>query len=163
MKTLVVLMGFAALAAPAAAQTRQASAAVTVERAVGVSQISRMIFNATATEDATITSAATAPSPEETTLVSSRAMAADAPAVIRISGDPGRAYRINLPRSISDPDTNATITDFSVWSDNSGDITETLSARMDQTGRDTLRVSGVLSVVAISDVSAAVPITVNYE
>ncbi|CAN5127429.1 hypothetical protein BH09PSE1_BH09PSE1_26600 [soil metagenome] len=162
MKTLFVLAGVtAALATPVLAQTRQTEATITVERSVGVSEVSRMIFNATSTTDTSASASMT--SPEETTLSRARGMAADAPAVIQISGDPGRAYRVNLPPSISDPQTNATITGFTVWSRNSGDITESLSARMDETGRDTLRVTGFLSAVAFSDVSAAVPITVNYE
>ncbi|CAN5346774.1 hypothetical protein BH10PSE1_BH10PSE1_21070 [soil metagenome] len=147
------------VAAPAMAQTRQTEASVTVERSVGVSEVSRMIFNATATTEQGVS----APPPEQTALSTAGGSAASAPAVIRITGDPGRAYRVNLPQSIADPLTNATITSLTVWSENSGDITTSLTARMDEEGRDTLRVTGFLSSVAFTDVNAAVPIVVNYE
>ena len=130
---------------------------MTVERSVGVSELSRMVFTASTA------SAETAPLPEQTVLSPTKAATADEPAVIQVSGDPGRAYRISLPDTIEDPATNATITGFTVWSRNSGDITTTLSARMDDEGRDTLRVTGVMRAVAFIDISAAVPITVNYE
>lgn len=148
-------------ASPVLAQTQRAQGTLTVERAVGVSEISRMVFNASATASESA-SGEMAP-PEQTTLSAATRLSADAPAVIRVSGDPGRSYRVNLPRSIEDPKTNATISGFSVWSHNSGDITESLTARMDETGRDTLRVSGFLSRLAFTDVTAAVPIVVNYE
>ncbi|WP_395652287.1 hypothetical protein [Brevundimonas sp.] len=164
MKTLLMLVGLTTgLATPTLAQTRQAEATVTIERSVGVSEISRMVFNASSTQQTATATATAAPPPEQTSLMDQRGTASDAPAVIRISGDPGRAYRVNLPGSIAAPQTNATITGFSVWSQNSGDITSSLTARMDGSGRDTLHVTGFLSSVAFTNVTAAVPIVVNYE
>lgn len=166
MRTVFILTGLVAvLATPAAAQSRQTEASVTIERSVGVSVLARMTFKASAADPAPMSTPASAvmPPPEETALSSNRGLPADTPAVIQVSGDPGRAYRINLPRTISEPSSNATIAGFTVWSRNSGDITTTLSAHMDETGRDTLRVTGFLSAAAFTDVSAAVPITVNYE
>lgn len=162
MRRLLLAVAGLMICSPANAQTRQSDAAITVEQSVGVSEISRMVFNSTTTTTTT-TTGASAPPPEEAVLGSTRTMMADEPAVIQISGDPGRAYRIYLPQSISDPDSNATITGFTVWSRNSGDITETLSGKMDHTGHDTLRVAGVISAVTFSEVRAAVPVTVNYE
>ena len=158
----LVLAGLVAtLAAPGWSQTRRAEATIRVESTVGVSEISRMVFSGSGTAEPTTVDAVQAS--RQTRLVERSGQPANAPAVIRVSGDPGRVYRINLPRTIQDPQTNTTISGFSVWSENSGDITETLSARMDEHGSDTLQVTGFRSSVAFSDVTAAVPIAVNYE
>lgn len=144
-------------AAPTRAQVREtAAASVRVENAVGVTVLARMAF-------ARVNSSDEPPRPGEATVTGATGSTASAPAVIRVTGDPGRTYRVNLPRSFSAPTGQATISQFRVWSQNSGDISETLTAHMDLQGQDTLRVTGVLSAVTFVDVTAAMPVTVNYE
>lgn len=142
-------------AGTASAQTRQAEASVQIERSVGVTTLARMVFAAVGD--------GAPPRPGEGSVTEARPGTSSAPAVIRVTGDPGRTYRVNLPVSLTAPLSNAVISGFRVWSENSGDISETMTAQMDAFGRDTLRVAGVLSKVSFVDVAAAMPITVNYE
>lgn len=88
----------------------------------------------------------------------------DAPAMIQISGDPGRLYRIRLPQDETDREV-AVIEDLKIWSATSGDISETRVARLDLQGRDMLRVSGRLRVRLDEegDPFAALPLSIDYE
>lgn len=88
----------------------------------------------------------------------------DAPAMIQISGDPGRVYRIRLPQDETDRDV-AVIEDLKIWSATSGDISETRVARLDLQGHDMLRVSGRLRVRLDEegDPIAALPLSIDYE
>lgn len=136
------------------AQSRETDSTIRIERSVGVTTMARMAFAAD-TRDT--------PRPGEASVAGTSQTTASAPAVIQITGDPGRIYRINLPASLGMPMTNATISQFHVWSRNAGDISDTLTSHMDQRGQDTLRVTGVLSTVTFEDITAAMPITINYE
>ncbi len=87
-------------------------------------------------------------------------------AIIEVTGDPGRVYRVRLPDMIEAGTEGATIDSFTLRSDNSGDISETLTARMDAHGFDRLHVGGQLRRTAglvITEVSAAVPLSIDYE
>jgi hypothetical protein len=139
------------------AQTRQTESSISIERSVGVTTVARMAFAAAEAGEQP------PPRPGEANAPRPRSTSSSAPAVIQVTGDPGRAYRINLPTSLSAPMGNATISQFHVWSQNAGDISETLTSHMDDQGQDTLRVTGVLSTVSFEDITAAMPVTVNYE
>ena len=55
---------------------------------------------------------------------------------------------------------------FQVWSETMGDVTTTMSGRLNSEGRDRLLISGVLtgaSGMIITNVSAAVPVSIDYE
>jgi hypothetical protein len=114
-------------AGPSQAQSQQTESSIRIERSVGVTTMARMAF---AADDGQ-------PRPGETSLAGQRESMSSAPAVIKVTGDPGRAYRINLPASLRAPMSNATITRFHVWSANAGDISETLTSHMDREGQDT--------------------------
>jgi hypothetical protein len=88
----------------------------------------------------------------------------DAPAMIRISGDPGRIYRIRLPQDDADEGV-AVVEDLKIWSATSGDISETRVARLDPQGHDMLRVSGRLRVwlYGEGDLVATLPLSIDYE
>lgn len=91
---------------------------------------------------------------------------ADAPAMIQISGDPGRIYRIRVPRILTATGDVAMIEDLRVWSLNSGDISETRVGRMDSEGRDLLRITGQLRILRSSDGAStvtALPLSIDYE
>ncbi|ATQ43879.1 hypothetical protein [Caulobacter mirabilis] len=91
---------------------------------------------------------------------------ADAPAIIRISGDPGRLYRIRMPRILLADDSLAVIEELRVWSLGSGDITQSRVAQVGPGGRDVLRVSGRLRLLrpeAARAMFATLPISIDYE
>jgi hypothetical protein len=88
------------------------------------------------------------------------------PAVIEISGDPGRLYRIRLPDFIA-TDGGAVIENLTVVSEMSGDVSRTLIARMNAEGHDRLFIGGKLrrpKALAERDRTVAViPVQVDYE
>ncbi|RZJ88155.1 MAG: hypothetical protein EON88_21715 [Brevundimonas sp.] len=88
---------------------------------------------------------------------------ADAPAVIRIAGDPGRIYRIRLPEG--EDQGVALIENLKILSVNAGDISRTRAGRLDADGRDLLRVSGQFRMRAGADAEpiAALPLSIDYE
>lgn len=143
-------------APPAEAQTRVATSAIQVERALTLSNVQSMSFVATRRN----IEGAAAGAALETTDASS------APAVIDITGDPGRVYRIQLPVAISAEIANSVIDGFQVWSETMGDVSSTMTGKLNSEGRDRLRISGVLTTSAglvITDVSTAVPVSIDYE
>ena len=153
MKTLIRL-AVAALtihAAPALAQTRTATGSIQIERALTMSSVQPMSFvaarrniQAAAGEDSAV----------------------GTPAVIDITGDPGRIYRIRLPASIEAETGEGLIDGFRVWSETAGDVSRTLAGRLNEQGTDRLHISGSLSHVAgvsFTDLRAAVPVSVDYE
>jgi hypothetical protein len=145
------------VAAPAAtAQSRVATGAIQVERALTLSNVQSMSFLATRRNIAGAEAAAI----DETTGPSS------APAVIDVTGDPGRVYRIQLPETIRADIADSVINGFQVWSETMGDVSETMAGRLNSEGHDRLRISGVLTTtrgVVLTDVSAAVPVSIDYE
>lgn len=139
------------LCAPAGnvlAQSRMAEGAITIERALTVSTVRPLSFGRTSADGVPLPAG----------------LATDA--VIQITGDPGRVYRVRLPAAVRTESPAATIDSFTIRSDNSGDISETLTARMDLAGQDRLHISGSLrqsSGIIITDVTAAIPLSVDYE
>lgn len=143
-----------AIAAPAVAQTRVATGSIQVERALTLSNVQSMSFLATRRNVG------------GSTIVEEPIGPSSAPAVIDITGDPGRVYRIQLPEAISADVTDTIIDGFQVWSETMGDVTTTMSGRLNSDGRDRLLISGVLTAlsgVVITDVSTAVPVSIDYE
>jgi len=88
----------------------------------------------------------------------------NAPAVIRVTGDPGRVYRIRVPRTLTSSEGVALVEDLRIWSENTGDISDTRTSRMDVEGRDLLRVSGRLQpATGAAEPFAALPLSIDYE
>jgi len=88
----------------------------------------------------------------------------DAPAVIRITGDPGRLYRIRVPRTLAASDGVVLVEDLKIWSENTGDISKSRTSRMDFQGRDLLHVSGRLRPPAgAAEPIAALPLSIDYD
>lgn len=91
---------------------------------------------------------------------------AAAPAMIQISGDPGRIYRIRVPRLVTSTGDIATISDLQVWSENSGDISGTGVGRLNADGQDLLRISGELRILRSDggqEGIATLPLSIDYE
>lgn len=124
---LIIALAGTAFAGHAAAQAA-ATGSVTIRQAVAVSSQRPMRFQA---------------QEQQTSLgVSTEGGQADAPAVIQVTGDPDRAYRIRLPQTVGAD--GAVIEGLKVSSLTSGDITGLGVARMDAEGRDLLSISGRL-------------------
>lgn len=152
-KLFLTALAMISIAAPVRAQTaelppRTAAGSITVERSLTISSVQPMSFAST------------------TTRADSAVVAQSTEAVIRVTGDPGRVYRVTLPESVVAQPGDATVDALRVVSDNSGDITSTLTARMDASGLDRLHISGRLSQsngITLTNVTAAVPVGVDYE
>lgn len=88
----------------------------------------------------------------------------DGPAMIQISGDPGRVYRVRMEPA-AEGSIIAVIDDLRIMSANTGDISVSRVSHMDQQGRDVLRVSGRLrrSVSSEADAFATLPFSIDYE
>jgi hypothetical protein len=105
-------------------------------------------------------------SPEDrvATLSLSAQLRPNAPAVIRVTGDPGRIYRIRVPRILTSSEGVALVEDLKIWSENTGDVSATRTSHMDMDGRDLLRVSGRLRPSgSAADTVAALPLSIDYE
>ena len=148
-------------AGPVLAQSRGATAtgAIQVERALTLSNVQSMSFVATRRN----VDEAAAPNGTNT---GADGDTSDAPAVIDITGDPGRVYRIQLPETIDTDLSEGVITGFQVWSETVGDVSTTMAGRLNAEGHDRLRISGVLTAargMIITDVQTAVPVSIDYE
>ena len=87
-------------------------------------------------------------------------------AIIEVTGDPGRMYRITLPDSIAAGHMGSTVDSFTLRSQNSGDITRTLTAHMNALGTDRLHIGGRLrgaNGLLIVGVKAVIPLTIDDE
>lgn len=90
---------------------------------------------------------------------------ADAPAVIQVTGDPGRQYRVRLPRFIEVGPDGGLIETLKVWSRNTGDISETRTARISVEGDDVLTISGRLVTPGPGKAPtlAVIPVSLDYD
>lgn len=145
--TSLMLAGLA-FATPGLAQTRSASASMTIERALTVNTVRPMVFG----------------DPTGAFEVDGSDIVTEA--VIEVTGDPGRVYRVTLPVSIDVGSSGSKIDTFTLWSENSGDITTSLTARMNALGSDRLYIGGHLrgfQGLSVSGVTSAVPMGIDYE
>lgn len=150
LRVLLLAALIAATPAVAAAQSETGSATLTVQRGLSIATVSPMRLQ---------------PSDPEAALSVTGSNLVDAPAMIRISGDPGRVYRIRLPQDDAEQQGVPVIYDLKIWSATSGDISETRVARLDLQGHDLLRVSGRLRTGTNEEGEpvAALPLSIDYE
>ena len=152
MRSLILAASLCAVAAPAFAQTAEspprASGSLTIERSLTIAAVQPMSFNPVSTRKGVVVTTQSGT------------------AIIRVNGDPGRVYRVTLPAAIVARPGDLAVDVFTVISDNSGDITRNLTARMNSEGSDRLRITGLLrqpADIGLANVNAAVPIGVDYE
>ncbi len=138
---IIIVTGALALwGTSAQAQSAAGGAALQVQRSLSVATLSPMRLDRDA---------------DAAALVAQDGVTADSAAVIRLSGDAGRAYRIRLPRR-----DQADWRELSIWSANDGDISDGLSGRLDADGQDTLRITGRTSQPAGM---AVLPVSIDYD
>jgi len=92
--------------------------------------------------------------------------AGGSPAVVLIRGDPGRAYRVALPREIRTVSGRHPVRHLTIWSATLGDVTRTRIGQLDASGRDTLSIGGVLYApfgLTGGPYAADVPLQIAYE
>ena len=152
MKSLIsisVAVALISLPGLACAQSTTGGATLSVQRGLSISTVSPMRIQSTE---------------REAGLSVTGSELVDAPAMIQITGDPGRVYRIRLPQT-SGADGLAVIEDLEIWSANAGDISEVRVARLDMSGQDLLRVSGRLRLQLGGDGEpiTALPLSIDYE
>lgn len=149
LRLLILAALIAGAPAVAVAQAENGSASLTVQRGLSISTVSPMRLQ---------------PNEPGVALSVTGSNLVDAPAMIQISGDPGRVYRIRLPQDEADQGV-AVIEDLKIWSATSGDISETRVARLDLQGHDLLRVSGRLRIRLDDEGEpvAALPLSIDYE
>jgi len=149
LQNLLIAVVLAGLPAMACAQSATGGGGLTVQQGLSIGTVSPMRLQ---------------PSTGDAGLSVRGSNAADAPAMIQITGDPGRVYRIRLPQAAGD-ESMAVVQDLRIWSATSGDISETRTARLDMNGHDLLRVSGELRVRLDDEGEpvAALPLSIDYE
>ena len=147
-RALLILFALAAVPGVAAPQSTDGGASLTIQRGLSMAVVRPMQLEARSASAGLSVTASNL---------------ADAPAVIRIAGDPGRIYRIRLPEG--EDQGVALIENLKILSVNAGDISRTRAGRLDADGRDLLRVSGQFRMRAGADAEpiAALPLSIDYE
>lgn len=84
---------------------------------------------------------------------------ADEPALIQISGDAGRLYRIQ----VAENGVASGADDLRIWSANTGDISSSLTSTTDASGRDLLRIDGKLAASSTPALRRTLAVKIHYE
>ena len=84
---------------------------------------------------------------------------ADRPALIRISGDAARLYRIQVAEGGRTSPGGA----LRIWSANTGDISDSQMSTTDAHGRDLLRISGRLAAPGSAGAARTLAVSIHYD
>lgn len=88
------------------------------------------------------------------------------PASYSIAGEPGRVYRVILPNTVTSSPGGLHVSDFTIWSANSGALLTAGIGQLDGTGGDALNIGATVTVppdVRPAHFTATFPITIDYE
>ena len=141
---LILAAVIVATTGAAAAQTAEpATASLEIQRGLNVSAIRPLRLQLR---------------PEGATLGLSAVELGDGPALVQITGDANRLYRVQLPEG------DAGDASFEIWSANAGDISRSRISVMDADGHDLLRLTGdPASLRGLFGYTAKFPLTIQYE
>jgi hypothetical protein len=88
------------------------------------------------------------------------------PLVIAITGEPGRSYRITVPVSAASSPGNFAVSNFTVWTLTSRDVTVSKISKFNALGGDIISVGGKLAIprgTKAQAYTAQVPVAIAYE
>jgi hypothetical protein len=165
-------IGAAALMATAAyAAQRTVAGTATIIRTMSVSTTAQMSFgklqyngNGPATSNVVLGSAP--PTTRTSANVQLLPNGGETPAIRVITGEPGRIYRVTPPVSATATPGGLTVTAFTLWSANSGNITASRLGQLNAQGTDTIRIGASLVVpkgVKNDTFTANAPVTITYD
>lgn len=125
---------------PAVAQVADRTGSIVVERSVSVGNFAPTVPSPSLISGGAPLSNAPPPAPSA---APGPVPAAGGGAVVQITGDPGRLYRISVAAPVpTDPNAPPPAV-LTIWSDTSGDISESQTGQLDANGQDTLRIRAI--------------------
>jgi hypothetical protein len=166
------LVGAAALTATTTyAAQRTIAGTATIIRTMSVSttaQLSfgRLQYNGAGPAVAALVLRAAPPMARASTNVQLLPNGGETPAIRVITGEPGRIYRVTPPASATATPGGVTVTAFTLWSANSGDITSSRLGQLNAQGQDTIRIGASLMVpkgTKTDTFTANTPVTITYD
>lgn len=144
-------------------------AAITIIRPTSTSLMSGLSFGRLTTDGArasggTVTIASAPPTALAFADVERAGGGAPSPAIYRIKGEKSRAYTVTFASStVASTPGSYRVSNFTLWSENSGAITSGGIGHLNAMGTDTLRVGATLTVpsgLRPTNITAVVPITI---
>jgi hypothetical protein len=169
---LLALSGAIVLAAHAQTQrTGSAAATVTVFKPLVIQSSAQMSFGKlqyNASSGPTIASVILSSSPPVTRTSNGVQLlpnGGETPAIRIITGEPGRPYRIAVANTMASPG-GLQVASYTLWSQNSGNVTASKTAVLNAQGVDTIRIGATLSVPqkTKNDTFTATPaVTITYD
>lgn len=176
-RAVAVAIGLASLlAAPATAQvavTRSANGSVTIFRPLSVGGTGGLNFGRLHNQGpkgpigtVTVTSAPPAARSSTGSGIQLLPGTSPAPVIRNLTGEPSRAYHVGLPASVTATPGGLLVNQFTVWSQNSGNISVSRLGQLNASGQDTVRVGATLTVppgTGNNVFTANVPVTLTYD
>jgi len=166
------MIGAVALTATTAyAAQRTIAGTATIIRSMSVSTTAQMSFgklqyNGAGPAVAAVVLRAAPPTARTSTDVQLLPNGGETPAIRVITGEPGRIYRVTPPASATAAPGGLSVTAFTLWSTNSGDITSSRLGQLNAQGRDTIRIGASLMVprgTKNDTFTANTPVTITYD
>ncbi|MGR4865111.1 DUF4402 domain-containing protein [Caulobacter sp. LARHSG274] len=159
------------MATAAYAAERTVAGTATIIRTMSVSTTAQMSFgrlqyNGAGPATASVVVRAAPPMARGSTDVQLLPNGGETPAIRVITGEPGRIYRVTPPGSATAAPGGLTVTGFTLWSANSGDITASRLGQLDAQGKDTIRIGASLMVpkgTKNDTFTANTPVTITYD
>jgi hypothetical protein len=166
-----VISAAALMATAAYAAQRTVAGTATIIRTMSVSMIAQMSFgrlqyNGAGPATSTVVLSSAPPTTRTATDVQLLPGGDETPAIRVITGEPGRIYRVTPLVSATATPGGLTVTAFTLWSANSGNITASRLGQLNAQGTDTVRIGASLVVpkgTRNATFTANAPVTITYD